>query len=50
MTLEDYMYKENRFASLKAADQARADMLLGIAKANAERRWKELKYLADRPF
>jgi len=25
-------------------------MLLGIAKAGAERKWKELKYLAERPF
>ncbi|MCL2373620.1 MAG: pyruvate:ferredoxin (flavodoxin) oxidoreductase [Treponema sp.] len=49
-SVEDFMYKENRFNSLKAADQTRADMLLGIAKANAERKWKELKYLAERPF
>jgi pyruvate-ferredoxin/flavodoxin oxidoreductase len=44
------MYKEVRFKSLKAADQARADKLLALAKANAERKWKELKYLAERPF
>jgi pyruvate-ferredoxin/flavodoxin oxidoreductase len=49
-TLEDFMYKEVRFKSLKAADQARADMLLAKAKANAERKWKELKYLSERPF
>jgi len=48
--LEDFMYKEVRFKSLKAADQTRADKLLAISKANVERRWKELKYLAERPF
>jgi len=48
--IEEFMYKENRFNSLKAADKPRADMLLGIARANAERKWKELKYLAERPF
>jgi pyruvate-ferredoxin/flavodoxin oxidoreductase len=49
-SLEDFMYKEVRFRSLKAADPARADMLLGKAKAQAERVWKEYKYLAERPF
>jgi pyruvate-ferredoxin/flavodoxin oxidoreductase len=49
-TLEDFMYKETRFRSLKAADQARADKLLAMSKVNAERKWKELKYLAERPF
>jgi len=50
MTLEEFMYKENRFNSLKALDSKRAEMLLAMAKANAERKWKELKYLAERPF
>jgi len=50
MTLEEFMYKENRFNSLKALDRERADKLLALSKANAERRWKELKYLAERPF
>jgi pyruvate-ferredoxin/flavodoxin oxidoreductase len=44
------MYKEIRFKSLKAADSARADMLLARAKAQTERVWKEYKYLAARPF
>jgi len=48
--LEDFMYKEGRFKSLKVADPARADALLARAKAQAERVWKEYKYLADRPF
>jgi pyruvate-ferredoxin/flavodoxin oxidoreductase len=49
-SIEDYMYKEVRFRSLKAADQKRADMLLANAKAHVERVWKEHKYLAERPF
>ena len=49
-SLEDFMYKEVRFKSLKAADPARADALLAKAKAQTERVWKEYKYLAERPF
>ncbi|MDR1868375.1 MAG: pyruvate:ferredoxin (flavodoxin) oxidoreductase, partial [Treponema sp.] len=49
-SLEDFMYKEVRFKSLKAANPARADALLAKAKAQAERVYKEYKYLADRPF
>jgi pyruvate-ferredoxin/flavodoxin oxidoreductase len=48
--IEDYMYKEVRFKSLKAANPERADALLSKAKEQADRRWKEYKYLADRPF
>ncbi|MDR1838679.1 MAG: 4Fe-4S dicluster domain-containing protein, partial [Treponema sp.] len=48
--IEDFMYKEVRFKSLKAANPNRADMLLAKTKAQAERVWKEYKYLADRPF
>jgi pyruvate-ferredoxin/flavodoxin oxidoreductase len=48
--MEDYMYAETRFRSLKAADPARADMLLNKAKAQAERTYKEYDYLAKRPF
>ncbi|MCL2557742.1 MAG: pyruvate:ferredoxin (flavodoxin) oxidoreductase [Treponema sp.] len=46
----DFMYKENRFRSLKDADPARAEALLAKAKAHSERVWKEYKYLAERPF
>jgi len=49
-SLEDFMYKEVRFKSLKAADPARADSLLAQAKVQTERVWKEYKYLAERPF
>ena len=48
--IEDFMYKEVRFKSLKAADPGRADTLLAIAKKQAERVWKEYKYLSERPF
>jgi pyruvate-ferredoxin/flavodoxin oxidoreductase len=48
--LEDFMYQEVRFKSLKAADADRADALLTKAKAQVARVWKEYKYLADRPF
>jgi pyruvate-ferredoxin/flavodoxin oxidoreductase len=48
--IEDFMYKEVRFKSLKAADPARAEALLAKAKAQAERAWKEYKYIAERPF
>jgi pyruvate-ferredoxin/flavodoxin oxidoreductase len=49
-SLEDFMYSEVRFKSLKAASPDRADALLAKAKAQAERVWKEYKYLAERPF
>ncbi len=48
--IEDFMYKEVRFKSLKSADSARADELLAKAKVQATRVWKEYKYLAERPF
>jgi pyruvate-ferredoxin/flavodoxin oxidoreductase len=48
--LEDFMYKEVRFKSLKAASPNRADELLAKAKAQVDRTWKEYKYLAERPF
>jgi pyruvate-ferredoxin/flavodoxin oxidoreductase len=48
--LEDFMYKEVRFKSLKVASPERANVLLTKAKAHVDRVWKEYKYLADRPF
>jgi pyruvate-ferredoxin/flavodoxin oxidoreductase len=48
--LEDFMYKEVRFKSLKAASPDRADALLAKAKKQAERVYKEYKYLSERPF
>jgi pyruvate-ferredoxin/flavodoxin oxidoreductase len=49
-SLEDFMYKEVRFKSLKAASPDRADALLAKAKTQVDRVLKEYKYLADRPF
>jgi pyruvate-ferredoxin/flavodoxin oxidoreductase len=48
--LEDFMYREVRFKSLKAASPDRADALLAKAKAQVERTFREYKYLAERPF
>ncbi|MDR2494231.1 MAG: pyruvate:ferredoxin (flavodoxin) oxidoreductase [Spirochaetaceae bacterium] len=49
-SLEDFMYKEVRFKSLKAASPDRADALLAKAQAQVDRLLKEYRYLADRPF
>ena len=48
--LADYMYKEVRFKTLKAANPDRAAMLLNKAESKVRRQWQEYKYLADRPF
>jgi pyruvate-ferredoxin/flavodoxin oxidoreductase len=48
--LADFMYKEVRFKSLKAADPARAEALLKKAEAKARRQWKEYEYLSKRDF
>ena len=48
--VEDFMYAEVRFKSLKAAEPARAAMLLEKTKAVIERQYKEYKYLSERPF
>ncbi|OJF77292.1 MAG: pyruvate:ferredoxin (flavodoxin) oxidoreductase [Treponema sp. CETP13] len=48
--LADYMYKEVRFKSLKAAQPERAAMLLEKATITAKRQWKEYQYLAARDF
>ncbi len=48
--LADFMYKEVRFKSLKAADPARAETLLKKAEEKARRQWQEYKYLSERPF
>jgi len=48
--LADFMYKEVRFKSLKAADPARAEALLKKAEEKAKRQWKEYEYLSRREF
>ena len=44
------MYSEVRFKTLRDADEKRAAELLAAEKAFVERRWKEYKYLSERPF
>jgi pyruvate-ferredoxin/flavodoxin oxidoreductase len=48
--VSDFMAAETRFKSLRATDPARADMLEGKQKDLVARKWKEYRYLADRPF
>ncbi len=48
--LADFMYKEVRFKSLKAADPERAAMLLKKAEEKAKRQWKEYEFLSTRNF
>jgi pyruvate-ferredoxin/flavodoxin oxidoreductase len=48
--VSDFMAAETRFKSLRATDPARADMLEGKQKTLVARKWKEYRYLADRPF
>jgi pyruvate-ferredoxin/flavodoxin oxidoreductase len=48
--LEDFMYKEVRFKSLKAASPDRAATLLAQAKKTVDRVYKEYRYLSERPF
>ncbi|PKL23700.1 MAG: pyruvate:ferredoxin (flavodoxin) oxidoreductase [Spirochaetae bacterium HGW-Spirochaetae-3] len=48
--ISTFMANEIRFRTLRAADAARADMLEAKEKAMVDRKWKEYRYLADRPF
>jgi pyruvate-ferredoxin/flavodoxin oxidoreductase len=48
--LEQYMYAEVRFKSLVQANPERAKALLDKQRSLIERRYKEYRYLADRPF
>ncbi len=45
-----FMSSEVRFKSLAVADPERAADLMGREKALVQRRWKEYKYLSERPF
>ncbi|MFW6344052.1 MAG: hypothetical protein ACOC2B_04850, partial [Sediminispirochaetaceae bacterium] len=47
---EEYLYNEVRYKALKASNPERAEKLLGKIKENIDRKYKEYKYLADRPF
>ncbi len=48
--LEQYMYAEVRFKSLVQANPERAKVLLEKQRNLIERRYREYRYLADRPF
>jgi len=48
--IEQFMYSEVRFKTLRDSNPARAADLLAREKALVERRWKEYRYIADRPF
>ncbi|MFP4619466.1 MAG: thiamine pyrophosphate-dependent enzyme, partial [Spirochaetaceae bacterium] len=48
--VEEYLYNEVRYKALKASNPERAEKLLGKIKENIDRKYKEYKYLADRPF
>ncbi|MCX7775813.1 MAG: pyruvate:ferredoxin (flavodoxin) oxidoreductase [Spirochaetaceae bacterium] len=48
--LDQYMYAEVRFKSLVQANPERAKTLLEKQRSLIERRYREYRYLADRPF
>ena len=48
--IEQFMYAEVRFKTLKTAEPERAAMLLAKERTLVERRWKEYKYLSERTF
>jgi len=48
--LEAYMYAEVRFKSLREANPERAATLLAKQRSLIERRFREYRYIADRPF
>jgi len=48
--IEEYMYREVRFKSLREANPERAASLLAKQRSMIERKYKEYRYLADRPF
>ena len=44
--LKDYVYNESRYFSLAQRDEARAEMLLKLAQADVQARWKQYEQLA----
>ncbi len=48
--LDGYMYSEVRFKSLREANPERASSLLEKQRGLIERRYREYKYIAERPF
>jgi len=49
-SVEEYMYNQIRFRSLKASYPEAAAAFLEETKKSVEREYRQLKYLADRPF
>jgi len=49
-SVEEYMYNQIRFRSLKASHPEAAAAFLEQTKIDVEREYRRLKYLADRPF
>lgn len=50
MPLEDYLYEQIRFRSLKSSHPEQAAAFLEQAKKDVEEEYRQLKYLAERPF
>lgn len=48
--ISEYMNNEIRFRSLKKIDAERAEKLLGIARKEAQEKYKYFKYLSERPY
>jgi pyruvate-ferredoxin/flavodoxin oxidoreductase len=48
--IEEYVYNEVRYKALRSSNPERAEKLLGKIKKDVNHKWKEYKYLADRPF
>ncbi|HRS65346.1 MAG TPA: pyruvate:ferredoxin (flavodoxin) oxidoreductase [Spirochaetia bacterium] len=48
--VQEFMNSETRFKSLTAMNPERAAMLMQKERMLVERRWKEYKYLSERPF
>jgi len=45
--LEQFAYNETRYRVLKQVDPERASQLMGLARADVQRRWEEYKQLAE---
>ena len=50
LPLEDYIYNEGRYKTLKRMDPKEAEILLNIAKKNIKDRWRFYKYMAAMPM
>jgi pyruvate-ferredoxin/flavodoxin oxidoreductase len=45
--VEEFMYKQTRFVSLRQSDPARAEELLALARHDVAQRWKYLEQMAS---